>query len=201
MTSGAPRRAEDEVVALAHDPVGIDPTGTADPGGTPGRRVAAARPAGRRRSAGILLWRRAGDGLEVLVAHPGGPLWARRTTGAWSVPKGEYGPQDDPFAAAVREFAEELGHPAPADGYVALGSVTQAGGKVVTVWAVEGDLDPATCVSDTFELEWPPRSGIVRSYPEVDRVAWMAPVAAKAALVPAQAELVDRLVAQVLGEG
>jgi predicted NUDIX family NTP pyrophosphohydrolase len=157
-----------------------------------------ARPRRSRRSAGILLWRRAGDGVEVLVAHMGGPKWAKKTVGSWSVPKGEYGPDEDPFEAACREFAEELGHPVPAGAqFLDLGSVTQASGKVVTVWAVEGDLDPATCVSNTFEVEWPPRSGVVRSYPEIDRVAWMTPDDARAVLIQAQAELVDRLVARV----
>jgi predicted NUDIX family NTP pyrophosphohydrolase len=150
-----------------------------------------------KRSAGILLWRNGSDGIEVLVAHMGGPKWATKNAGAWSVPKGEYAPDEDPFAAAVREFAEELGQPVPATAFVALGSVTQASGKVVTAWAAEGDLDPATCVSNTFEVEWPPRSGRVRTFPEIDRVAWMAPDDAKALVIPAQAALVDRLVAHL----
>lgn len=150
-----------------------------------------------RKAAGILLWRTAGDGVEVLVAHMGGPLFAKRDAGAWSVPKGEYLDDEEPFAAALREFAEELGRPVPSTDFVPLGDVRQANGKVVTAWAAQGDLDPQTCVSNTFEMEWPPRSGRRQSFPEVDRVAWMTPEAAKAALVPAQAELVDRLVAHV----
>jgi predicted NUDIX family NTP pyrophosphohydrolase len=152
-----------------------------------------------RRSAGILLWRKAPGGVEVLVAHMGGPQWAGRSVGSWSVPKGEYAPDEDAFAAALREFAEELGQPVPATDFVDLGSVTQAGGKVVTAWAAEGDLDPATAVSNTFEVEWPPRSGRIQSFPEIDRVAWMTPDAAKAVVIPAQAELVDRLLAHLAG--
>jgi predicted NUDIX family NTP pyrophosphohydrolase len=166
-----------------------------------------------KRSAGILLWRRvscavpsdptgataAAGGIEVLLAHMGGPKWAHRDVGAWSVPKGEYAPDEDPFAAALREFAEELGSPVPATEFVALGSVTQASGKLVTAWAAQGDLDPDRCVSNTFELEWPPRSGRIQTFPEIDKVAWMGPDAAKAVVIPAQAELVDRLVALVDG--
>ncbi len=152
-----------------------------------------------KRSAGILLWRRAasGGGIEVLVAHMGGPEWARRSVGSWSVPKGEYAKDEDPFTAARREFAEELGQPVPATAFTELGSVTQKSGKVVTVWAAEGDLDPATCVSNTFMAEWPPRSGRFQTFPEIDRVAWMTPEEAKAVVIPAQAELFDRLVAAV----
>ena len=148
-----------------------------------------------KRAAGILLWRRTTDGVEVLLAHMGGPAFAKKTVGAWSVPKGEYLDDEEPFDAALREFAEELGQPVPASEFVPLGEVTQANGKVVTAWAAEGDLDPATCVSNTFEMEWPPRSGRVQAFPEVDRVEWMTPDDAKAVVIPAQAELVDRLVA------
>lgn len=148
-----------------------------------------------KRAAGILLWRRTTDGVEVLLAHMGGPAFAKKTVGAWSVPKGEYLDDEEPFDAALREFAEELGEPVPASEFVPLGEVTQANGKVVTAWAAEGDLDPATCVSNTFEMEWPPRSGRVQAFPEVDRVEWMTPDDAKAVVIPAQAELVDRLVA------
>lgn len=133
----------------------------------------------------------------MLLAHPGGPLWARRDAGAWSVPKGEYADDEDPLTAARREFAEELGTAVPASSFVSLGSVTQSGGKVVTVWAAEGDLDPAGCTSNSFELEWPPRSGRRQAFPEVDRVAWMSPQQARVALVAAQAEFVDRLVARL----
>ena len=165
----------------------------AGPDGPPpstGRDVVAGR-----RSAGILLWRKGSEGIEVLVAHMGGPVWARRTVGSWSVPKGEYLDDEDPFEAALREFAEELGQPVPATEFLDLGSVRQKSGKVVTVWAAEGDLDPGTCVSNTYEVEWPPRSGRVQTFPEIDRVAWMTPEDARAVVVPAQAELFDRLVA------
>jgi predicted NUDIX family NTP pyrophosphohydrolase len=151
-----------------------------------------------KKAAGILLWRRGAEGgLEVLVAHMGGPLFAKKTVGAWSVPKGEYLDDEEPFAAALREFAEELGQPVPATEFTPLGDVTQANGKVVTAWAAQGDLDPDTCVSNTFEMQWPPRSGRMQTFPEIDRVAWMSPDDAKAAVIPAQAELVDRLVAHV----
>ena len=109
---------------------------------------------------------------EVLLGHMGGPFWAKKDAGGWSVPKGEYESDETPEAAARREFQEELGLPAPEGEYLPLGEVKQSGGKVVTVWAVEGDLDPAQVVPGTFEMEWPPRSGRTQEFPEVDRVAW-----------------------------
>ena len=147
-----------------------------------------------RTSAGILLYRRV-PSLEVLLGHMGGPFFARKDDGAWSIPKGEYGPDEDAFAAALREFAEELGSPAPSSGYVSLGSVRQANAKVVTAWAVEGDLDASAIVSNTFSLEWPPRSGRMQSFPEVDRAAWFSLEDAHPKLVKGQVELLDRLVA------
>lgn len=150
--------------------------------------------AAARTSAGILLYRRV-PSLEVLLAHMGGPFFARKDDGAWSIPKGEYGPDEDAFAAALREFAEELGSPAPSTQLVPLGSVRQANGKVVTAWAVEGDLDAAAIVSNTFDLEWPPRSGRVQSFPEVDRAAWFDLESARPKLVKGQVELLDRLAA------
>ena len=145
------------------------------------------------RSAGILLHRRRGDTLEVLLVHPGGPFWARRDAGAWSIPKGEYEPEEDALAAARREFAEELGIQAP-DGEVAsLGEVAQKAGKVVRAWAVAGDLDVATVTSNTFKLEWPPRSGKLREFPEVDRAQWFALDVARKKINPGQAALLDRL--------
>ncbi|HEY8300326.1 MAG TPA: NUDIX domain-containing protein [Jatrophihabitans sp.] len=149
-----------------------------------------------RTSAGIVLYRRTPT-LQVLLGHMGGPFFARKDDGAWSIPKGEYGPDEDAFAAAVREFAEELGTPAPSSGHVALGEVRQANGKRVSAWAVEGDLDADAIVSNTFELEWPPRSGRRMSFPEVDRAAWFDVAAARPKLVTGQAELLDRLVAEV----
>ena len=153
-----------------------------------------------RRSAGILLYRRRGGGVEVLLVHPGGPLWARRDAGAWSIPKGEYGEGEDPVAVALREFQEETGQPPPEGALVPLGEVRQRGGKVVTAFAVAGDLDPAAITSNTFTLEWPPRSGVRREFPEVDRAGWFDPATAREKLPAAQAELVDRLLA-ALGRG
>jgi predicted NUDIX family NTP pyrophosphohydrolase len=145
-------------------------------------------------SAGLLLFRRTDDGVEVLIAHPGGPMWARRDTGAWSVPKGA--PQDheaDLLDAARREYREELGHDAPDGPVIDLGEVRMRSGKVVHAWAVEGDLDPRSIRSMTVELEWPPRSGRTLTVPEIDRVAWFRPGEARRRLNPAQAEFVDRL--------
>jgi predicted NUDIX family NTP pyrophosphohydrolase len=147
-----------------------------------------------RRSAGILLYRRSSDEPEVLLVHPGGPFWARKDEGVWSIPKGEYTDDEDPRVAAVREFEEELGSAPPADdALLELGTITQRSGKVVTAFAAEGDLDTAGIRSNTFAMEWPPRSGQTQEFPEVDRAGWFAPDAAREKLVPAQAELVDRL--------
>jgi predicted NUDIX family NTP pyrophosphohydrolase len=153
-----------------------------------------------KRSAGILLYRRRGEGVELLLVHPGGPLWARKDAGAWSIPKGEYGDGEDPLAVALREFEEETGHRLPEGGLVALGEVRQRGGKVVSAWAAAGDIDPDTITSNTFTLEWPPRSGTRREFPEVDRAGWFDPATAREKLLAAQVELIDRLLA-VLGEG
>ncbi len=146
-----------------------------------------------KRSAGLLLYRRRGDGLEVLLAHPGGPLWAKRDDGAWSVPKGEIERGEEPLAVARREFEEETGRPVPGGEFLPLGEIRQKSGKVVVAWAAQGDLDPATAKSNTFPLEWPPGSGDWIDVPEVDRVAWFDPDAARRRLNPAQAPLVDRL--------
>ncbi|MGW1144934.1 NUDIX domain-containing protein [Streptomyces sp. NPDC002454] len=148
-----------------------------------------------RRSAGLLLFRRRPTGPEVLLGHMGGPWWAGRDAGAWSVPKGEYAPPEEAWQAARREFREELGLAPPAGTAVALGETVQAGGKVVTVWAVEADLDPADVVPGTFTMEWPPRSGRTGTFPELDRVAWFGLDAARAALVKGQRAFVDRLAA------
>jgi len=147
-----------------------------------------------KRSAGILLFRRLPTGgVEVLLAHPGGPFWARREAGAWSIPKGEYGPDEAALDAARREFREELGLPAPPGDYWELGEVRQASGKVVTAWAVEGDLDPGLISPGTFELEWPRGSGRIQTVPEVDRVAWLGPDEAAERIVAGQQALLDRL--------
>jgi predicted NUDIX family NTP pyrophosphohydrolase len=146
------------------------------------------------RSAGILLYRVGANGPEVLLVHPGGPLWAKRDAGAWSIPKGVLEDGEDARACALREFEEELGSPPPDDRpLLELGAIRQKAGKVVEAWGVEGDLDPGTIRSVTFQLEWPPRSGAVREFPEVDRAAWFGPDEARAKLIPAQAELIDRL--------
>ncbi|RBY78989.1 DNA mismatch repair protein MutT [Geodermatophilus sp. TF02-6] len=129
----------------------------------------------------------------------GGPFWARKDAGAWSIPKGEYTDGEDPYAVALREFEEELGAPAPAGDAVPLGEVRQSGGKRLTVWAVEGDFDAARAVSNTFALEWPPRSGRVREFPEIDRAAWVTVEEARQKLVAGQVPLLDRLVAVLSG--
>ncbi|MGW6539892.1 NUDIX domain-containing protein [Streptomyces sp. NPDC055051] len=152
------------------------------------------------RSAGLLVFRRTGSGgIEVLIGHMGGPFWARREEAAWSVPKGEYGADEAPEDAARREFLEELGLPVPDGDWIDLGEVRQAGGKTVTVWAVEGDLDPAAVVPGTFTMEWPPRSGTTAEFPEVDRVGWFTPEAAEPLLVAAQRAFLERLVTRVRG--
>lgn len=159
----------------------------------PGRTQPAAP---HRRSAGLLLFRRSGaapDGPEVLLGHMGGPYFAKKDAGAWTVPKGEYEAGEEAWHAARREFREELGLPPPDGEAVPLGEVTQAGGKIVTVWAVEADLDPATAVPGTFTMEWPPRSGRTREFPELDRVAWFGLDRARQVIVKAQVTFLDRL--------
>ena len=144
-------------------------------------------------SAGLLLYR-VGDGQpEVLIAHPGGPFWARKDDGAWSIPKGEYIIGDDPWAAAQREFTEELGMAPPDGPRLELGEVRQAGGKVVTVFAVRADLNVTDTRSNTFEMEWPPRSGRMQTFPEVDRVAWVSVELARTKLLKGQLPVLDRL--------
>jgi predicted NUDIX family NTP pyrophosphohydrolase len=147
------------------------------------------------RSAGILLFRRTSGELEVLLVHPGGPFWARRDAGAWSIPKGEVDAGEEARACALRELHEETGAAFAVDGdaLVALGDVRQKSGKVVSAWALEGDLDADAIVSNAFELEWPPRSGRLQAFPEVDRAGWFALDAARAKLLPAQAPFLDRL--------
>jgi predicted NUDIX family NTP pyrophosphohydrolase len=159
-----------------------------------------AAPRRQPRSAGILLHRRRGERLEVLLVHPGGPFWARRDEGAWSIPKGEYSGEEDPLRAARREFEEELGSPPPDGPAQDLGEIRQKGGKLVRAWAVPGDLDAEAIVSNTFELEWPPRSGKVIEVPEVDRAAWFALEEARTRINPAQLELLDRLASGSGGE-
>ncbi|GAA4867698.1 NUDIX domain-containing protein [Pseudonocardia benzenivorans] len=149
-----------------------------------------------RRSAGILVHRTGPDGPQVLLGHMGGPFWARKDAHAWSIPKGEHGDDEEPRAAALREFAEELGSP-PAEGeLVDLGTV-RGSGKVVAAFAVAGDLDADAIVSNTFELEWPPRSGRVQEFPEIDRAAWFSLAEAREKIVKTQLPFLDRLAASV----
>lgn len=149
-----------------------------------------------RESAGILLFRdRAAP--EVLLVHPGGPYWARKDLGAWTIPKGELDAGEEPSACALRELAEELGPAAPAlepAELIELGSIRQKGGKVVHAWAGEGEFDPAALDSNRFEMEWPPRSGERAEFPEVDRAVWFDPSEARRRIIAAQAELIDRLI-------
>jgi predicted NUDIX family NTP pyrophosphohydrolase len=152
-------------------------------------------------SAGILLFRRTAGNPEVLLAHMGGPFWAKRDAGAWSVPKGECEPGEDLLTTACREFQEELGLPVPEGELVELGTVRQSNGKIVTAWAIEHDLDPGHVVPGTFEMEWPRGSGQLRSFPEIDRVAWLALGAAHDKIVPAQRPFLDQLASWVAHHG
>jgi predicted NUDIX family NTP pyrophosphohydrolase len=149
------------------------------------------------RSSGVLLYRRPGGRVEVLLGHMGGPFWAKKDDGAWSIPKGEHDPDEDGEAAARREFAEELGSPVPAARLDPLGEVK--GRKLLTVWAGEGDLDAGAVTSNTFALEWPPRSGRVQEFPEIDRAAWFDLDSARAKIVKAQLPFLDRLVDHLAG--
>jgi predicted NUDIX family NTP pyrophosphohydrolase len=156
---------------------------------------------GSRHSAGILLFRRGGGEVEFLLVHPGGPFWRRKDAGAWSIPKGQIESEEEARACAIRELEEELGR-APAldpEQLIELGSIRQRAGKVVEAWAAEADFDPATLASNTFSMEWPPRSGNEEDFPEVDRAEWFDLKTAREKILPAQAELLDRLLKR-LGE-
>lgn len=144
------------------------------------------------KSAGILLFRRKGKEPEVLLVHPGGPYWAKKDKAAWSIPKGVYAAGEDPLTAARREFAEETGCSVDGD-FITLGSVKQVGGKVVSAWALEGDADIVTCKSNVFALEWPPHSGTIKEFPEVDRYGWFAPAAAMEKILNGQRPLLAKL--------
>ena len=147
-----------------------------------------------KRSAGLILYRRRNGALEVLLVHPGGPFWAKKDKGAWSIPKGEFDPETEPDALAVarREFEEETGH-SVAGPFVQLEAIRQPGGKRVEAWAVEGDLDVARLTSNTFQMEWPPRSGQLREFPEVDRAEWFPIAEAKERILKGQVPLLDAL--------
>jgi predicted NUDIX family NTP pyrophosphohydrolase len=152
-----------------------------------------------KRSAGILLFRRKGSETEFLLVHPGGPFWANKDAGAWSIPKGGIEDEEEPRACAIRELEEELG-PAPEldpERLIELGSIRQRAGKVVEAWAAEGEFDPATLDSNTFKMEWPPRSGSEREFPEVDRAEWFDLETAREKILPAQGEFLDRLLEQL----
>jgi predicted NUDIX family NTP pyrophosphohydrolase len=148
-----------------------------------------------KRSAGVLLYRRNGGAPEFLLVHPGGPFWAKRDEGAWSIPKGEIEPGEETRACALREMREELGPAPPLEprDLVDLGSVRQRSGKVVEGWAAEGEFDPGALASISFSMEWPPRSGREREFPEVDRAGWFCEREARAKILPAQAPFIDRL--------
>lgn len=145
-------------------------------------------------SAGILLYRQSPSALEVWIAHMGGPFWARKDAGAWSIPKGEYLDDEDPLAAAQREFAEEMGTLPPAADYILLGTFRQPSGKIITVFVAESDFEPGEIVSNTFSLEWPKGSGVVRSYPEVDHAEWIQEPVARTKLVKGQLPMLDALI-------
>jgi predicted NUDIX family NTP pyrophosphohydrolase len=148
-----------------------------------------------KRSAGVLLFRRDGDTTEFLLVHPGGPFWAKKDAGAWTIPKGQIEEDEEPRACAIRELKEELG-PAPEldpEELIELGSIRQRSGKKVEAWAAEAEFDPASLDSNTFEMEWPPRSGKRAEFPEVDRAEWFRLEAAREKILPAQSELLDRL--------
>jgi predicted NUDIX family NTP pyrophosphohydrolase len=146
-------------------------------------------------SAGILLYRGEGESLEVLLVHPGGPFWAKKDEGAWSIPKGELDEGEEARACALRELEEEIGSSLglTPERLIGLGEVRQKSGKIVQGWAVEGDFDPSTLRSNSFTMEWPPRSGTQREFPEVDRAEWFAPEQARLKINPAQAPFLDRL--------
>jgi predicted NUDIX family NTP pyrophosphohydrolase len=153
-----------------------------------------------RTSAGILLWRRRDDRIEVLLAHQGGPFWVKKDHGHWTIPKGETEPGEELEAVARREFAEETGHDVPSGALLHLGEITQKSGKLVVAWAVQGNLDPSAAVSNTYAVEWPPHSGRIESFPEIDRVEWFSLDEARVRLKAAQVPFLDRLHEALAGD-
>jgi predicted NUDIX family NTP pyrophosphohydrolase len=147
-----------------------------------------------KKSAGILMYRLSGDAIEIFLVHPGGPFWAKKDLGSWSIPKGEYESDEDPLTAARREFSEETGFAVDGD-FIPLAPIRQKSGKIVSAWAVEGTVDASAIRSNSFSVEWPPRSGRQADFPEVDRAEWFNPVEARLKLNPGQAPLVDTLCA------
>lgn len=150
----------------------------------------------KKKSAGLLMFRHRGSDIELLLIHPGGPYWVNKDLGAWSIPKGEYHDPEEPLAAAQREFEEETGCVAVAP-FIPLGDLKQRSGKVVTAWAFEGDCDAHAVKSNLFEMEWPPKSGRMASFPEVDRAAWFTPAEARRRILPGQAAFIDVLERQL----
>jgi predicted NUDIX family NTP pyrophosphohydrolase len=150
-----------------------------------------------KRSAGLLLFKREAGELRVLLVHPGGPFWQKRDHGSWSIPKGEYAEDEDPRAVALREFEEETGVAVASGNFIPLGDVRQAGGKVVTAWALEGEIDPETIVSNTFEMIWPPKSGRRKTFPEIDRAGWFTLAEAGEKILDGQRPFLERLAAAV----
>lgn len=148
-----------------------------------------------KQSAGILVYRKRHDTVDVLFVHPGGPYWAKHDKGVWSIPKGEHEPDEDMFAAAKREYQEEIGSPAPDGDYLELGDTKLKSGKVITAWAVEGNVDPNTIKSNAISIEWPPKSGQMQEFPEVDRAEWFPIEIAIIKVHPAQAVFIERLAA------
>jgi predicted NUDIX family NTP pyrophosphohydrolase len=146
-----------------------------------------------KKSAGLLVYRVIAAGTEVLLVHPGGPFWRNRDDGAWTIPKGEFSDDEEPLAAAKREFEEELGTKPPNGEFIQLKPIKQKNGKIVHAWAIKGDFDPATLNSNTFEMEWPPKSGHMQTFPEVDRALWFQPEVAKQKMFFGQAALIDEL--------
>jgi predicted NUDIX family NTP pyrophosphohydrolase len=154
----------------------------------------------RKNSAGLLPYRITAAGVEVLLAHPGGPFWAKKDLGAWMIPKGEVGPGEAPLDAALREFTEETGFTARGP-FTDLGALVQRGGKAVRIWAAQGDCDPAALRPGLFEMEWPPRSGRSASFPEIDRVAWFALAEAETRILASQRPFLQRLEARLAADG
>jgi len=154
---------------------------------------------GKKKSAGLLLYRENSGGLEVLLVHPGGPFWQKRDDGAWTIPKGEFDDDEDPLKAAKREFEEETGTAPPDGKFIPLEPVKQPGGKTVYAWAINGDFDPTKLRSNMFPMEWPPNTGKLQQFPEIDRAAWLKPDIAKRKITRGQARLIDQLIKIVPG--
>ncbi len=147
----------------------------------------------KKQSAGLLLYRQKDGNLEVLIAHPGGPFFAKKDDGVWSIPKGLYEEDEDPFDAAKREYEEEIGSPAPTTQYIDLGEIKRSDDKAIRAWAVEGDVDENRVKSNLFEMEWPPKSGRMQQFPEIDKALWFEINSASVKLQPAQVEFLKRL--------